>query len=202
MKIIIEFFEQFQRRTLLIAVAALLLVVSLVSRVNDAYETRQEELGGKMAKLAQYQLVAGKSGTYKDQLSRLLKVENQVRKYFFAGQKDDKLASSMQLRIQALVAKSGMQAESIRPMMLKREGKHEKDREKDVFGEVLIKVRLAGSLQQFMDFIVDLYSGNEFFEIKNLTIKPDNKMGLKVYVELSGYYLLPGQSGNSGDMEI
>ena len=68
MKVIIEFFEQFQRRTLLIAVAAILLVFSLVSRVNDAYETRQEELGSKMAKLAQYQLVAGKSGVYKNRM--------------------------------------------------------------------------------------------------------------------------------------
>jgi hypothetical protein len=202
MKNIIHFFARFQRRSLLIAAAILLIVVNLGRWVNDDYETRQGELESKMGQLAQYQLVTRKAEIFDERLTHLLGIKEQVGKYFFTGEDDDKLSSAMQLRIQSLVAKAGMQAESIRPMMQKTDGKRDKDDAGDVLGEVLIKVRLAGTLHEFMDFMTDLYRSKEFFEIESISLKPYRKTGLKIFIELKGYYILAGQSGNSEEAEI
>lgn len=200
MNFIRDFLERYQSRNLLIGIAAILLILTLVDRVNDAYEDRQGELAGKLAKLKQYQQVTMKAEGFNRELQSLRRVKAQTDRYFFSGENDDKLASAMQLRIQALVAKADMQAESIRPLLQRNEGKQDKDGEINRLGEVVIKIRLAGSLQQFMNFMVDLYNGNEFFAINSISLKPDSKSGLKVFVELKGYYILPGVAGNFKDM--
>ena len=96
----------------------------------------------------------------------------------------------MQLRIQSLVARAGMQSESIRPIKQKKESK-DKGGEGAVLGEVLIKARLVGSISAFMDFMAGIYKGNEFFKVENFSLKPYRKSGLKIFIELRGYYLLP-----------
>lgn len=199
---IANFFARFQRRSLLIAAAVVLIVVTLGLRVNDAYNTRQEEVESKLARLAQFQLVSGESEVVDERLNHLLGRKKQVVKYFFTGADDTKLSSAMQLRVQALVAKAAMRAESIRPTMHKPDFKQGKDGGGPVLGEVLIKVRLAGTLREFMDFLAELYRGKEFFEIENVSFKPYRKTGLKIFIELKGYYIIPGQSGNPEEAEI
>ncbi|MEN8134915.1 MAG: type II secretion system protein GspM [Thermodesulfobacteriota bacterium] len=203
MKAITHFLARFQRRTLLMAVAVLLIIVNLGVWVNDAYDTRQEEVESKTAQLAQYQLVSGKGEVFAERLDHLLALKEKVGQYFFTGEDDNKLSSAMQLRVQALVAKAGLQAESIRPTMHKADSKQDKDGAGGaVLGEVLIKVRLAGTIHEFMDFLAELYRGKEFFEIESISLKPYRKTGLKIFIELKGYYIISGQSGNSGETEI
>ena len=48
-----------------------------------------------------------------------------------------------------------------------------------------------GSISTFMDFLASLYKGNEFFKVENFSMKPYRKSGLKIFIELRGYYLLP-----------
>lgn len=202
MKNIVYFFERFQRRTLLIAVAVVLVVLNLGRWGNDAYTARQDELESKLALLEQYQGVTSKVEDFDERLADLVKVKEQVGGYFFTGENDEKLSSAMQLRIQALVVKAGMQAESIRSTIQKIEGKKGKDRLGDALGEVLIKARLAGSLTAFMDFMTELYRGKEFFQIESVSLKPYRNRGLKIFLELKGYYVLSGSGGNSEELEI
>ena len=202
MKNIVLFFARLQRRSLLMAAAVLLIIVNLGVWVNDAYDTRQEEVESKMAQLGQYQLVSEEGTVFDERLGHLLGFKEQVGQYFFTGEDDNKLSSAMQLRVQALVAKAGLQAESIRPTIRKTDLKQDKDGGGAVLGEVLIKVRLAGTIHEFMDFLAELYRGKEFFEIESVSLKPYRKTGLKIFIELKGYYIIPGQSGNSGEAEI
>lgn len=200
---IANFFARFQRRSLLIAAAVVLTIFTIGLRVNDAYDTRQEEVESKLTRLAQFQLVSGESKAIDARLNHLLGRKEQVEKYFFTGADDSKLSSAMQLRVQALVAKAAMRAESIRATIHKPDLKQGKDgRSGTVLGEVLIKVRLAGTISQFMDFLAALYRGKEFFEIEKVSFKPYKKTGLKIFIELKGYYIIPGQNGNPEEAEI
>ncbi len=202
MKDIVHFFTRFQRRSLLVAAAVLLIIVNLGVWVNDTYDIRQQEVESKAAQLGQYQLVIGKGKAVDERLQQLLVLEKQAGQYFFTGEDDNKISSAMQLRVQALVAKAGLQAESIRPTMRKSDLKQDKEGEGAVLGEVLIKVRLAGTIDEFLDFLAELYRGKEFFEIESISLTPYRNTGLKIFIELKGYYIIPGQSGNSGEAEI
>lgn len=202
MKDIVHFFTRFQRRSLLVAAAVLLIIVNLGVWVNDTYDIRQQEVESKAAQLSQYQLVIGKGKAVDERLEQLLVLEKQAGQYFFTGEDDNKISSAMQLRVQALVAKAGLQAESIRPTMRKSDLKQDKEGEGAVLGEVLIKVRLAGTIDEFLDFLAELYRGKEFFEIESISLTPYRNTGLKIFIELKGYYIIPGQSGNSGEAEI
>lgn len=192
---IIRFFSRFERKTLLIAGAVVLLLLNMGRIASNSFETRQTELESKIARLEQYKKISGRGGELDKKLERLLKQKGQAEKHFFTGETDDKIASAMQLRIQSLVSRAGMQSESIRPIRQTKESKG-KENEPAVLGEVLIKARLVGSISSFMDFLASLYKGNEFFKVENFTMKPYRKSGLKIFIELRGYYILPVEEQN------
>jgi hypothetical protein len=194
------FLKRFPRRSLLIWLAVVLLLVYLGSWGTDAYQSRQEEVASRGTQLRQYQLVTRKAEHYDQRLTELLRIKEQVGTYFFSGEDDDKLSSAMQLRVQALVAKAGMQAESIRPILQRTDGKQDKKGESAVLGEVLVKATLAGTLAEFMDFLAELYRGKEFFAIESISIKPYMNTGLKIFIELKGFYVLPEPRDNSKEV--
>ncbi|MDF1577186.1 MAG: GspMb/PilO family protein [Desulfurivibrionaceae bacterium] len=197
---LVYFFKRFQRRTLLVAIAVLLLVVYAGRWVDDVHDARRIELENRLNRLDQSRLVTAKAEIYEKRLQNLLALKEQVDHYFFSGEDDNKLSSAMQLKIQALVVKAGLQAESIRPVMQKTEGQ-DREEGRQVLGEVLIKTRLAGTMGQFMNFLAELYRSEEFFEIESISFSPYQNTGLKIFIELKGYYVLPGSVGGSGEAE-
>jgi hypothetical protein len=197
---ITRFLSRFERRYLLIAVAVVLLLFNLGRWATNSYQARQTELESNLARLEQYGLVTGKTVPLEEQLNSLTKQKTKVEKYFFTGATDDKIASAMQIRIQALIARTGMQSESIRPIRQKLEADRGEGEERAILGEVVIKARLAGSLIQFMDLISELYRGKEFFKIESFSLKP-YKSGLKIFIDLRGYYILPDQNDGAGGVE-
>lgn len=197
----VYFFKRFQRRTVLVAIAVLLLVIYAGRWVNDAYDARRIELDNRLNRLGQYRLVTAKAEMYERRLQNLLAQKEQVDPYFFSGADDNKLSSAMQLKIQALVVKAGLQAESIRPVLQKNEGRD--DEESDYgLGEVLIKTRLAGTLNGFIGFLAELYRSETFFGIDSISLRPYRNSELKIFIELRGYYVLLGEDGGAGDAEI
>jgi len=201
MRKIFYFIERFQRRNLLIVTAILLMIIYAGQWINDTYDARQLEIENRLNLLGQYRLVTRKADIYKDRLQHLLEAKERVGKYFFTGEDDNRLSSAMQLKIQALVAKSGLQAESIRPVMQKNEGQ-DKAEKGYTLGEVLIKTRLAGTLGQFVDFMAELYRSEEFFGIESISLRPYRNTGLKIFVELRGYYVLLADDDTAGETEI
>ena len=193
----VRFFSRFERKTLLIAGAVVLLLLNIGRLAGNSFEARQTELESKLTRLEQYQRITSRADDLDKKLERLLKHKKQIEKHFFTGTTDDKIASAMQLRIQSLVSRNGLQSESIRPIRQKKESK-DKDAENVVLGEVLIKARLVGTISDFMDFMAALYQGKEFFKIENFSLKPYRKSGLKIFVELRGYYILPEKDQSDG----
>ena len=192
-----RFLNRFERRSLLIAVAVVLLLFNLGRWINSSYQARQAELESNWARLEQYGSVTGNVEQLKEQLDDLLKRKTKVEKYFFTGETDDKIASAMQIKIQSLISRTGMRSESIRPIRQKREAENEKGDDGPVLGEVVIKARLTGTLMQFIDLISDLYKGKEFFKIENFSLKA-YKSGLKIFIDLRGYYILPEEKASDG----
>lgn len=199
MKNLVYFLERFQRRTLLIAAAVLLSIIVLWRWVDDQYATRQEEVNSRLVQLGQYQLIASEAKSLEKRHNSLLRVKEQAGRYFFAGEDDDKISSAMQLRVQAMVARSGLQAESIRSTLQKIDAVKNSGGEGNDLGGVLVKARLAGTLSELMSFLELLYKGREFFAIQSISLKPYRDTGLKIFVELKGYYVLHGQDSNSGE---
>ncbi len=187
---IVRFLSRFERKTLLIAGAVVLLLLNMGRLVSNSFETRQKELESKITRLDQYKKISGRADELDKKLESLTEQKIGVEKHFFTGETADKIASAMQLRIQSLVARAGMQSESIRPIRQAKDSK-DKDTDEAIIGEVLVKARLVGSISAFMDFMVSLYKGNEFFKVENFSLKPYRKSGLKIFIELRGYYILP-----------
>jgi len=195
---ITRFLSRFERRSLLIAVAVALAVLYLGVWAVDSYKARQADLESKRTRIEQYNDIAGRTGELEERLKSLNRHKTKIEKYFFSGATDDEIASAMQVRIQALVSRAGLQAESIRPIRQKKQVAPEKGEGAPVFGEVAIKVRLVGTLMEFMDFISELYKGKEFFKVETFNLKPYRNTGLKIFVDLKGYYILPDQSDETG----
>lgn len=198
---IARFINRFERRSLLIAVAVLLLLFNIGRWITSSYQAGGVELESNLARLEQYGYVTGNVAQLEEQLNSLAKQKAEVEKHFFTGATDDKIASAMQIKIQALVAQAGLVSESIRPIRQKAEAEKGKGEKAPVLGEVVVKVRLVGSLMEFMDFIAALYKGKEFFKIENFSLKPYKK-SLKIFIDLRGYYILPGQHDGAGGTEV
>jgi len=186
-----RFLNRFQRRTLLIAVAVLLLLLNLGRWVISSYDIRKTELESKLARLEQVRFVAGQSDILKERLAKTDKAKKQVEVYFFRGESGEKIASAMQLRVQALVSQAGLASESIRPTNQPSDKNRDFGGEQFLApGEVNVKARLVGTLEEFMMFQALLYKSKEFFKIEKITLKPYKKAGLKIFLELRGFYIL------------
>lgn len=186
--------SRFERRSLLIAAAAVLAVLYMGGLVVDSYKARQVDLENNRTRLEQYNTITDSTEGLEERLVNLNRQKEKIERYFFTGETNDKIASAMQIRVQALVSRAGLQAESIRPIRQRKEVSTEKESEAPVFGEVAIKVRLAGTFMEFIDFMSLLYKGKEFFKVESFNLKPYRNSGLKIFLDLKGYYILPGHS--------
>lgn len=177
---------RYQSRTLLIAFAMLLLLLNLGRLGINSYLQFQEEIANKSALLEQYSLSARKLDKFKARTQELEQTKEQLEVYLFEGESPEKIASAMQIMVQDLVVRADLKPESLRPILPKGQAK-DKDKAPKL-GEIVIKVRLTGELNQFINFINSLYQSKNFFKIDNLTLKPFQKKDLKIFLELKGYY--------------
>ena len=87
--------------------------------------------------------------------------------------------------------------ESIRPIRQARDTSRDNETDQVALEEVTIKARLVGTQQQFVEFLSDLYSSEQFFKIESFTLKPYKKAWLKIFVEFKGYYFLKEQANQA-----
>ncbi len=174
--------RQLQSRTVLIIIAALLLVLNLGRLAINYYDERREELDNKIALLEQYHAAAQQLGTLKNSVAGLEKQRSQLEVYLFTGASEEEIASAMQIMIQEMVVKAGLEPEFLRPV---KSGGTAKSKE---YGEIAIKVRMAGNLTNFVEFIRNLYRSDRLFKIESFTLKPFKNTELKIFLELKGYY--------------
>ncbi len=64
-----------------------------------------------------------------------------------------------------------------------------KEKEKEIH-DIAIKLRLAGDIQGFLEFLAGLYRSERLFVIDNFVLKPDRNGKLKILMDLKGFYRL------------
>jgi len=175
---------RYRSKPLLIAAALLLFVLNLGRLAVDYYEKQQEEVASKIALLDQYQTATRKLVQLQRNVPQLEEHKQQLEEYLFSGESEDKITSAMQIKLQEQISKAGLELESLRPTVLDNKNKGKG------YGEIPIKVRLSGTLNQFIDFLADFYRTKNLFRIESFTLKPYKQAELKLFIEFKGFYKL------------
>lgn len=176
--------KSLDRKTLILTLAGLLLLLNLGRLSLSAYSSQQTEAMEKQNLLTQYQETASQLPTLKKRVTRLQQKSAMLEKYLFTGSAEAEISSAMQIMLQELVTKAGLEPESIRPMV---SGTQKGPRD---FHEISIKIRLAGTQSQFVDFIAQLYRSDKLFQVESFTLKPYKKSEMKIFIDLKGFYTL------------
>ena len=174
------------RRTLLVAVAFLALLVTGLRSGMDFYEAKVNELAKNHNALALYRKQARGLPALRQRVKVLQRQANELEKVLFTADSIDAVTSAVQIRLQNMITKAGLEPESLRPLSSHRQ------KEASAIQTITIKMRLAGTLPQFEEFLAQLYRSRQLFLIDNFTIKPYRKDSVKIFLDVKGLYRLQG----------
>jgi len=141
-----RFFNRYRRRTWLLGLAGLLLLVKLGSLVLENYQERVATLETRQATLQQYRNLTANADELGIRLKRLQTNREKLTTLLFRGASEEEIISAMQLNLQALVSTAGLQSESIRPIQQRGSRGTKEGKGENRPGEVAIKARLVGPL--------------------------------------------------------
>jgi hypothetical protein len=196
-----RFLNRYRRRTWLLALVVLLLLLKLGSFLLGDYRERIATLESRQATLRQYRNLTADADELRDRLARLRERREKLVTHLFSGAKEGEIVSAMQLNLQALVSTAGLQSESLRPIPQKSARGSEGEQERTGLGEVAVNARLAGSLAEALEFLTLLAQSGKFFKIESMNLSPYKRTGLKIALELRGYFVTipPANDGGSGE---
>jgi hypothetical protein len=199
-----RFFNRYRRRTWLLGLAALLLLAKLGSMTLDNYQERVAALETRQATLQQYRNLTANVEELRSRLKRLQASRQRLMTHLFRGTSEEEIISAMQLNLQALVATAGLQSEAIRPVQQRSGRGAEGEKAGNHPGEVAIKARLAGTLSEFLGLLVALERSEKFFKIESFSLSPYKKAGLKIALDLRGYFItIPARDGGeTGEAQV
>lgn len=175
------------RRTLLYAVAGLLLLLNLGRFGWLAVNDWQESIDERITLLTKYRKAVSRIDDLRREVMVLERQHATLTSYLFSGTTEEEAASAMQVALQEEAVKAGLEPEMIQPTTGEATNKPEAGKKPGING-LTIKLRLGGTLNNFAQFIQGLYRAKKLFTIENYTIKPYKKEDLKLYLEVKGYY--------------
>jgi len=181
---ILEFIQRFDRRYLLAGAAAVLLAANLGNWAWGYFDSRQAELEERMAMLAQYREAVRRLPEIEDRGALLSRQQQQLESFLFQGENEEQVASAMQIMLQAEVSNAGLEPEFIQPV---RAGEGSGG-DRQEHGEIAIKIRMSGALNDLGKFLHSRYASPRFFRIESLSIKPFKPGELKISLDVRGYY--------------
>lgn len=171
-------------RTGLLVIVGALLLLNGVRLLNGKYAEIQQSVESKQALLGQYRMSTKEIDAVRVRVQQLEARRAQFETHLFQGGSEKEVTSTMQIRLQDVLAQVGMNPESVSAVT-----KGGKD-SGNPYGEVVIKVRLGGTLEGFVKFLAQLYTMDVLFRVDNFTVKPFKKEELKIFLELKGFYRL------------
>lgn len=169
------------QKGILLLIAAVMSSVAIVAFTISTYsgmENRLEEL--------EQQLFVDQKNIRKLQGLRLeirqqKQQISQIEQALFKGRDQDAVISTMQIKVQSILEKAGLEPESLRPVTSRKTSTNS-------LQSVVLKLRLNGNMNQFTAFLAAIYKQKTFFQIEGLTIKPFKQDQLKIYMDLRAYY--------------
>ena len=168
----------------LLVIVGLLLLMNAVRLINGKYADILQGVESKQALLGQYRMSTKDIDAVRAKIQQLEARKAQFEKHLFRGESEKDITSAMQIKLQEVLARVGMNPESLSPVT-----KGGKD-DGNPYGEVIIKIRLGGTLESFIKFLAELYKMEYLFRIENVTVKPLKKEEVKIFLELKGYFRL------------
>jgi len=177
-----EIVNRYGKRQILITAVVLLFVLNALKFGYSFYQGQLADLEQQGELLEKYQSSTAKIDELRKRVVFLEQQKKQMEGYLFAGESEEEIASAMQIMLQDMVVKAGLDPESLRAS-----GVGDSSRDKE-FGEISVKARLAGTLQGFAEFVANLYKGKRLFRIESFTLKPYKKTELKIFMDLKGFY--------------
>lgn len=171
----------------LIGLALVLLALNLGKMAVNYYKDRQLQVESRVELLEQNRKSLARIDELRESVSALEARKTQLGRYLFKGESEEQIASAMQIMLQEMVSKANLAPESLRPVL--RGSSVEKGKEKEI-RDIAIKLRLAGDIQGFLDFLAGLYRSEHLFIIENFVLKPDRTDKLKILMDLKGFYSL------------
>lgn len=181
---VIDILRRFDKKTILFASVALLLFLNLFRLAAGYYSDQVTEVEAQQALLAQYQATVEKLPDLKKRVGRLERRAAFLEDYLFTGDSVDEISSAMQIMLQKMVTDAGLDPESIRPIIKGKKGQTGK------YESIEIKIRLAGTMPQLVDFLSRFYKNKKLFVVNSFTVKPYKKTQLKVFFDIKGFYLI------------
>ncbi len=168
----------------LLIIAGILIVLNFGRFATGKYQDYRKGIESKQALLGQYRI---STRNIEGLRSRIAQLELQKKKFdghLFSGNSKEDIASAMQIKLQKILDSSKLNPESLRPITKSGKGDDQQ------YGEVIIKIRVTGKLDNFIKFLSELYKMKYLFQIENFTLKPYKKVELKIFLELKGFYRL------------
>ncbi len=178
------------------AILAILLSLALLNLGRygvGKYQDYLADLESKQALLGQYRIMARGLEDLRQRVAGLAAKKEELDTVMFTGESVDEIASAMQLKAQELLAPTGLQPESLRPQPKNSDRNADKR-----YGEVTIKVRLSGKIEQFIAFLAEIYRLPQFFKIEDITMKPEKKDDIKIFFDLKGFYKITESAPAAG----
>lgn len=168
----------------LLVIVGLLLLLNVVRLINGKYAEILQGVESKQSLLGQYRMSTKDIDAVRARIQQLEAQKKQFESHLFVGATEKDVTSAMQIKLQDVLNQVGMTPESLSPAT-----KGGKD-DGSSYGEVIIKIRLGGTLESFIKFLAALYKMEYLFKVDNFTVKPFKKEELKIFLELKGYYRL------------
>lgn len=191
MKQVLEFMHRFDRRQILLAVVAVLVLLNIGQWGWGFLVARQAELVDRMGMLAQYRKAVQRLPELEARVASLGRQQQQLESFLFHGEGEDQIASAMQILLQGEITGAGLEAEFIQPVRAGQSGdRHEQ-------GDIVIKMRMSGSLNDFSRFLYARYSSKQLFRVENLSLKQFRPGELKISMDVRGYYKIGKEAGLS-----
>lgn len=180
-----QILHRLRSRAVLFGIAVTLLVLNLGRLAVGYFEDRQTELDSRLVRLQQQRREAAALEDLRAAIVDLEERRKGVERLLFTGASEEQIASAMQILLQEKLAKTSLEPESLRPIL--RGGK-DKGKAEEPFQELAIKLRLSGTLQDFVEFLADIYRSDQLFIIENFVLKPSRNDVLKILLDLKGFY--------------
>lgn len=175
--------NRFGTRPLLLGIAMLLVGVNLLRFAAGYYEGKQQTIQARQELLAREQSSLRQLPGLRSRLDALERQKKTFESRLFKGGSAEEIASAMQIIIQKELVKAGLDPESLRPL-------RSNDVKSKDYGEISIKVRSSGTLNEFIGFLANLYRSRQLFRIDSFTLKPYGQDRLRIFIDFKGYYKL------------
>jgi len=173
---------RYRGKPLLLSIAGALFILN-IGRLGIAhYQEQREAAETKLALLAKYKTTVEQLPELRQRVARLQQEKQVADQAFMSGGTEEEIASKMQIMLQDMVVKAGLEPEYIKS---NRTGSQEAGRS---FQEITIKMRLSGDINKFVELLSNLYQSKTYYRVESFSIQQGKKNELRIFMDLIGYY--------------